>query len=111
LRYAASALDQVVCAERRGEGVAVASAGIAIPQILELASAFTVQQFLSHDSYRRRMERGDPIRLHEILYALLQGYDAVHLRADVRLGATEQLFNIMAAPSFRKRPGSRPASL
>jgi tyrosyl-tRNA synthetase len=83
-------------------------AGIALPQILELASAFTVQQFLARDSYRRRMEHGDPVGLHEFLYALLQGYDAVHLRADVQLGATEQLFNIMAGAKLQEAFGQPP---
>lgn len=83
-------------------------AGIAMPQILELASTFTVQQFLARDNYRRRMEHGDPVGLHEFLYALLQGYDAVHLRADVQLGATEQLFNIMAGAKLQEASGQPP---
>jgi tyrosyl-tRNA synthetase len=83
-------------------------AGIAMPQILEIASTFTVQQFLARDNYRRRMEHGDPVGLHEFLYALLQGYDAVHLRADVQLGATEQLFNIMAGAKLQEASGQPP---
>ena len=83
-------------------------AGLAVPQILELASTFTVQQFLARDNYRRRVERGDPVGLHEFLYALLQGYDAVHLRADVQLGATEQLFNIMAGAKLQEASGQLP---
>lgn len=82
--------------------------GLAMPQLLELASTFTVQQSLARDSYRRRMERGDPVGLHELLYALLQGYDAVHLRADVQLGATEQLFNIMAGAKLQETSGQPP---
>jgi hypothetical protein len=83
-------------------------AGIAMPQILEIASTFTVQQFLARDNYRRRIEHGDPVGLHEFLYALLQGYDAVHLRADVQLGATEQLFNIMAGAKLQEASGQPP---
>jgi tyrosyl-tRNA synthetase len=82
--------------------------GLAMPQILELASRFTVQQFLARDSYRRRIKRGNPVGLHELLYALLQGYDAVHLRADVQLGATEQLFNIMAGAKLQEASGQPP---
>ncbi|MGO9193285.1 MAG: tyrosine--tRNA ligase [Streptosporangiaceae bacterium] len=83
-------------------------AGLAVPQILELASTFAVQQFLARDNYRRRVERGDPVGLHEFLCALLQGYDAVHLRADVQLGATGQLFNIMAGARLQEASGQPP---
>jgi tyrosyl-tRNA synthetase len=77
--------------------------------VFRLASSFTVQQFLARDNYRRRIERGDPVGLHEMLYPLLQGYDAVHLRADVQMGATEQLFNIMAGRRLQELAGQRPA--
>ncbi len=79
-----------------------------LPQILDLASDFTVQQFLARDNYRRRIERGEPVGLHEFFYALLQGYDAVHLRADVQLGATEQLFNILAGAKLQEAAGQQP---
>jgi tyrosyl-tRNA synthetase len=81
---------------------------LAMPQVLELASTFTVQQFLARDNYKRRVDRGDPVGLHEFLYALLQGYDAVHLRADVQLGATEQLFNILAGAKLQEVFGQLP---
>lgn len=55
--------------------------------MLDLASQFTVQQFLARDNYKRRLNQSEPVGLHEFFYALLQGYDAVHLRADVQLGA------------------------
>ena len=67
-----------------------------------------MQQFLARDNYKRRVDRGDPVGLHEFLYALLQGYDAVHLRADVQLGATEQLFNIMAGGKLQEAFGQPP---
>jgi tyrosyl-tRNA synthetase len=54
------------------------------------------------------VERGDPVGLHEFLYPLLQGYDAVHLRADVQLGATEQLFNITAGAKLQEAAGQPP---
>lgn len=78
------------------------------PDLLEVASAFTVQQFLARDNYRRRIDRGDPVGLHEFFYALLQGYDAVHLRADLQLGATEQLFNILAGAKLQELFGQPP---
>jgi tyrosyl-tRNA synthetase len=86
-------------------------ASVTVPDLLEAASAFTVQQFLARDNYRRRLDRGDPVGLHEFFYALLQGYDAVHLRADAQLGATEQLFNIMAGARLQEAFGQPPCAV
>jgi tyrosyl-tRNA synthetase len=82
---------------------------LTLPVVLDLASNFTVQQFLARDNYRRRLQGGNPVGLHEFFYALLQGYDAVHLRADVQLGATEQLFNIMAGAKLQEAHGQPPS--
>ncbi len=76
--------------------------------IIELAANFTVQQFLVRDNFAKRYAKGDPIWLHEFFYAVMQGYDAVMLRADVQLGATEQLFNIMAGRKLQEVFGQRP---
>jgi len=76
--------------------------------IVELASLFTVQQFLARDNFAKRYKRGDPIWLHEFMYALMQGYDAVALRADVQIGATEQLFNLLAGRRIQEHFGQRP---
>lgn len=82
--------------------------GLTLTDVLELASNFTVQQFLVRDNYRLRIDRGEPIGLHEFFYALLQGFDAVHLEADVQLGATEQLFNILAGAKLQEAFGQPP---
>ncbi len=79
-----------------------------LSDIVKLASNFTVQQFLAKENYRARIDRGNPVGLQEFLYALLQGYDAVHLRADVQIGATEQLFNILAGRKLQAAYGQRP---
>jgi tyrosyl-tRNA synthetase len=86
-------------------------ASLTTQDLLEAAATFTVQQFLSRDTYRRRLDRGDPIGLSEFFYALLQGYDAVHLRADVQLGATEQLFNILAGARLQEAFGQPPCAV
>jgi tyrosyl-tRNA synthetase len=72
------------------------------------ASHFTVQQFMARDAFRKRLEAQSPIAVHELFYALLQGYDAVHLRADVQIGATEQLFNIQAGRKLQQAMGQPP---
>lgn len=66
-------------------------------QLIELASNFTIQQFLTRENFRNRWEKGDPIYLHETFYAIMQGYDAYALKADVQVGGTDQLFNIVTA--------------
>lgn len=65
--------------------------------LISLASHFTVQQFLARETFRKRYDKGDPIFLHEFFYPLMQGYDAVALRADVQIGGTDQMFNIIVA--------------
>ncbi len=77
--------------------------------LIRLASNFTLQQFLTWENFRRRWEAGDPIYLHETFYALMQGYDAYALRADVQVGGTDQLFNILtAARKVMEFLGERP---
>ncbi len=66
-------------------------------ELIHLASNFTVQQFLTRENFKLRWDKGEAIYLHETFYALMQGYDAYYLRADVQVGGTDQLFNIMTA--------------
>jgi len=79
-----------------------------LADVIRLASNFTAQQFLIRDNFQARLERGDPIWLHEFLYALLQGYDAVALRTDVQIGGTEQLFSLLAGRKLQEAFGQRP---
>jgi tyrosyl-tRNA synthetase len=76
--------------------------------LINLAAQVTVQQFLARDNFARRYDRGDPIWLHEFFYALMQGYDAVMLEADVQLGGTEQLFNLLVGRKLQETFGQRP---
>ena len=76
--------------------------------LIQVASNFTVGQFLQRENFALRRERGDPIYLHEFFYALMQGYDAVALRCDVQVGGTDQLFNIMAGRTLQRAYGQRP---
>jgi tyrosyl-tRNA synthetase len=77
--------------------------------VIDLAEIFTIQQFLTRENFRNRWEEGDPIYLHETFYALMQGYDALHLKTDVQIGGTDQLFNIVtAARKVMEMNGERP---
>jgi tyrosyl-tRNA synthetase len=77
--------------------------------IIKQASNFTVQQFLSRENFHLRMQNNDPIYLHETFYSLMQAYDAYALKADVQIGGTDQLFNILtAARKLMTAMGSKP---
>lgn len=65
--------------------------------LIKLASNFTIQQFLTRENFRKRWDQGDAIHVHETFYAIMQGYDAYALKADVQVGGTDQLFNIVTA--------------
>ena len=83
-------------------------APLTFEQVMELASRFTVQQFLTRDNFAKRFAANDPIWLHEFFYTLMQAYDAVALRTDVQIGGTEQLFNLMAGRKLMEAQGMRP---
>ena len=77
--------------------------------LIRLAANFTVQQFLGRESFRQRFDSDDPIYLHEFFYALMQAYDAYHMKSDVQIGGSDQLFNIMtAARKLMEVLGERP---
>ncbi|MCJ7716042.1 MAG: tyrosine--tRNA ligase, partial [Anaerolineales bacterium] len=65
--------------------------------VIKLSANFTVQQFLSRENFAKRFSNNEAIFLHEFYYALMQGYDAYVLDADVQVGGSDQLFNIVTA--------------
>ena len=65
--------------------------------LIHLSSHFTVGQFLTRDNFATRFQKNEAIYLHEFYYALMQGYDAYTLDADVQVGGSDQLFNIVTA--------------
>ncbi|GAB4497804.1 MAG: tyrosine--tRNA ligase [Anaerolineales bacterium] len=73
-------------------------AGLTLIDLIQLGANFTLQQFINNrENFKLRWEKGDPIYLHETFYGMMQGYDAYTLRADVQIGGTDQMFNIMHA--------------
>lgn len=76
--------------------------------IIKLAQAFTVQQFLTRENFRNRIEAGTAIYLHEFFYPLMQGYDAAAMKTDVQVGGQDQLFNLMAGRQLMSRMGMKP---
>lgn len=71
--------------------------------VIKHASNFTVQQMVERDVFRRRLDEEKPLYVHEFFYPLMQGYDTVALRADVEIGGTDQMFNMLAGRTLRKR--------
>ena len=75
---------------------------------VRLAARYNVAQMLERREFRQRYDAGQPIAIHEFLYPLAQAYDSVHLKADVELGGTDQLFNLNVGrdimPSFGVAP-------
>ncbi len=70
--------------------------------VLELMGKFTLAQFMAHETFRSRYEKGLPLGMHEMMYPILQSYDSVAIEADVELGATEQKFNILAGRDMQR---------
>ena len=73
--------------------------------VIKLASKYTVARMLERDDFTKRYGGGVPISLHEFLYPLAQGYDSVHLNADVELGGTDQKFNLLVGRDLQKESG------
>ena len=77
-------------------------------EIIKLASRKTVAQLLAREDFANRHAQGVDIRLHEILYPLLQGWDSVQIQADVEMGGSDQLFNNLVGREFQKEEGQSP---
>ena len=77
-------------------------------RMLRLLGSMTMQRMLERDDFSKRVAAGTPIYLHECLYPLMQGHDSVEIRADVELGGTEQLFNLMVGRNLQRDAGQSP---
>ena len=71
--------------------------------ILDIASQFTLARQLERDDFKKRYTDEKPIALHELFYPLLQAYDSKELKADVELGGTDQLFNLLLGRELQKQ--------
>lgn len=82
--------------------------GLNFQEISELANIFTVQQMIERENFKVRWEGHKPISLRETMYPLMQGYDSVAVKADVELGGTDQLFNLLAGRKIQEHYGQKP---
>jgi tyrosyl-tRNA synthetase len=76
--------------------------------MIDLLAKTTVARMLERDDFRGRFEKQTPIFLHEMVYPLLQGRDSVEVRADVELGGTDQLFNLLVGRDLQTEAGQEP---
>lgn len=82
---------------------------LSLVDLIRLGQNFTVQQFLARENFAKRLDKGEPIYLHETFYALMQGYDAVAMETDVQVGGSDQLFNIIVAGrKLQESQGQKP---
>lgn len=75
---------------------------LALNDLIKLMSHITVQRMLERDMFERRIKEGDPIRLHEFIYPLMQGYDGVAMEVDMEIGGTDQTFNMLVGRDLIK---------
>ncbi len=77
-------------------------------EMIHLASELTVARMLERDDFKKRFDAHRPISIHEFFYPLIQGYDSVALKADVELGGTDQLFNLLMGREMQRTRGMAP---
>jgi tyrosyl-tRNA synthetase len=77
-------------------------------EMIRLASELTVARMLEREDFKQRFDNGRPISIHEFLYPLIQGYDSVAIEADVELGGTDQLFNLLMGRDLQRSRGQVP---
>lgn len=73
-----------------------------LENVLKLMSNFTVQQILQRDLFKKRLKEDIPLKLHEIIYPLMQGYDGVAMGVDIEIGGADQTFNMLVGRDLSK---------
>lgn len=76
--------------------------------LLVLTSKFTVARILERDDFHKRYTGNQPISIHEFLYPIMQAYDSVVIEADVEIGGSDQLFNLLAGRELMEKMGMEP---
>lgn len=79
--------------------------------VLKLNSRVTLQQMLQREDFKERVSKGIEVRLHELQYPIMQGWDSVELQADVEIGGTDQLFNMLVGRDLQKEEGQTQQSV
>jgi tyrosyl-tRNA synthetase len=83
-------------------------AKLSYADVVRLARTITVARILERDDFEKRMRASEPISVSELLYPLMQAYDSVAIEADVELGGTDQLYNLLAGREVMPHYGLEP---
>ncbi|MHC4713846.1 MAG: tyrosine--tRNA ligase [Planctomycetota bacterium] len=81
---------------------------LSFKQLLELAARVTVARIMERDDFAKRWAAHQPIAMHELLYPVMQGYDSIMVKADVELGGTDQMFNLLMGRQMQRDAGQEP---
>jgi tyrosyl-tRNA synthetase len=73
-----------------------------LEDVLKLMSNFTIQQILQRDLFKKRLKEDIPLKLHEVIYPLMQGYDGVAMEVDIEIGGADQIFNMLVGRDLSK---------
>ncbi|MCX5709023.1 MAG: tyrosine--tRNA ligase [Candidatus Omnitrophica bacterium] len=81
---------------------------LSVAQYLSLTMHVTVSQMFAREDFKKRLDNKQDVSLLEFMYPVLQGYDSVHLKADIELGGTDQIFNLLVGRDMQKDFGQEP---
>jgi tyrosyl-tRNA synthetase len=82
--------------------------GFDLQKTVNTLSRFSVAQLLAHETFRKRLDSGDRLSVHELLYPILQAYDSVEIAADVEFGGSDQRFNCLCGRDLQRQAGMEP---
>jgi len=77
-------------------------------EVIKLNARVTLQQMLQREDFKNRVANGTEVRLHELQYPIMQGWDSVVVKSDVEIGGSDQLFNILVGRDLQKEEGMEP---
>ncbi len=81
---------------------------LSMGRLIEIAARLSVARLIERDDFEQRLQAGQPLFLHELIYPLIQGYDSVELKADVELGGSDQKFNMLVGRELQRAFGQSP---
>ncbi len=77
-------------------------------ELVKLAHIVTINQLIGKEAFGNRIDKGEPLYLHEVLYPILQGYDSVQVKADIEIGGIDQTFNVLFGRHVQKHFNQEP---
>lgn len=82
--------------------------GLSFAEAIQLLSHVTLAQLMHRNDFNKRFTENTPIAMHELVYPILQGFDSVHIKADIEMGGTDQLFNCTMGRQLQEHFGMSP---